>query len=289
VLSVRNPSDHAVGIRIVRVVDELDAVDYFGLNTAASQFGLVQSIRDVRWRDALTPAHARGKRGIADHVLTEDGKTRFDFFTAEIEREGRARCVSAKIGGRNIATTDTGGGNRGLAVAGDEFAVLVVRIEHDDAAAFHLGGQCGLLPGNRILSDHVLDVGHADIGEDGGVRISDVGEHLDLTWMIHAHLGDAALITLAQRQQRERQADVVVQIAESGAGLAFAGHDDGSKILGRSFAIAAGQTDDQRAVMLAITTRHVLQGNQGVPHLDHSAGQRSPGWIDLADNDCRSA
>jgi hypothetical protein len=65
--------------------------------------------------------------------------------------------------------------------------------------------------------------------------------------MIHAHLGDAALISLAQRKQRERQADVVVQIAESGADLAFAGHDDGGEILGRSFAIAAGQTNDQRA------------------------------------------
>ena len=229
--------DHAVRIRVVAVVDETDALNDFRLYAASGEFGVAQSIRDVGGRNAVAPAHARGEGCIGHHVLAEDGEARFDLLAAEIEREGRAGAISAEIRGADIACVHASGGNGGLAVTGDDGGVFVVRVQHDDAAALHLSRQRGLFPSDGILRAHVFDVGHADIRDDACIGVSDVGEHLDLAGMIHAHLGDAALLTAFERKQRQRHADVVVEVSEGRARDELFRHDDCGEVFGRCFAV----------------------------------------------------
>ena len=53
----------------------------------------------------------------------------------------------------------------------------------------------------------------ADVGPDADLRLGDADERADLARMIHAELDDRDVRSRPQLEQRQRQADVVVQVA----------------------------------------------------------------------------
>jgi hypothetical protein len=70
----------------------------------------------------------------------------------------------------------------------------------------------------------------------------------DLAQVIRAHFDDRVTMFVGQLQQRQRHADVIVQIA--------AGAD---QFLGRGLAVAAGHTDDGNVELPAPFTRECRQ------------------------------
>ena len=65
--------------------------------------------------------------------------------------------------------------------------------------------------------------------------------------MVHAHLDHREAVRLAQPEQRERHADVVVEVSrrgeDRGARAAMRGEDRGEHFLHRGLAVAAGERD----------------------------------------------
>ena len=65
---------------------------------------------------------------------------------------------------------------------------------------------------NRVRRGEEAKVRVADVRPDPDVRLGDADERPDFAWMIHAQLDDRHVRLVPQFEQRERQADVVVEI-----------------------------------------------------------------------------
>ena len=83
-----------------------------------------------------------------------------------------------------------------------------------------------------------------EFGNDYPTPYLNWDERLDFAFMIHPHLDHTTFITFTEAEQREWKADVIVEIAECSERLEFSRHDDGSEILGGSFAVTASEADD---------------------------------------------
>jgi hypothetical protein len=88
----------------------------------------------------------------------------------------------------------------------------------------------------------------------------------------------------AEGEEGEGEADVVVEIALGGEKREVLGEDGGGEVLGGGFAVATGESDDERVVPGAIGAGEVLQGEEGIGNLDDSAGDIRDG---LADDESR--
>ena len=75
----------------------------------------------------------------------------------------------------------------------------------------------------------------------------DCDERADLAGVVHAELDDRDLGTVAQLDERQRQADVVVQIAAIAEDAVAGRQQIGGDFLGRRLSGAAGDGDDRGA------------------------------------------
>ncbi len=97
----------------------------------------------------------------------------------------------------------------------------------------------------------------------------------DLAGVVHAHLDHGGAMTGAQPQQHQRQADVVVEVADGGqhrfhrlqivATLMLA-QDGGAHLLDRGLAIAAGDADQRQIELAPPVTGQAAQRQAGVGH-----------------------
>ena len=105
---------------------------------------------------------------------------------------------------------------------------------------------------------------------NGGLR--DVREIGDLALVVHAQLDRAPAVRLAHAQERERQADVVVEVAGSGEDRAFAlaAAQDGSEhLLHRGLAVRAHHGDER--------------GTEAQPPVPRQRAERKPRIVDHGD------
>src|SRR5690606_26119218 len=126
--------------------------------------------------------------------------------------------------------------------------------------------------------------------DQGDGRRRQAGEPGDLADVVHAELDYRGAVPGLERQQRERDADVVVQVAAGGErGLAEVGGEDrGDHLLDRRLAVAAGHGDERQVEAAPpaggdpserlATVRHQQRRRRGAlgPAL-HGDGSRAPG------------
>ena len=272
--------DHGVGVGVVGIVEEVDAGEDFGFEATAGELSGVEGVCDGVWSHAEGPGHGGGESGIADHVAAEEGQGGVDTCAGEVEGEGGAGGRSDEVLSGDVATADAGGDDFGLAKAGDARGIGVVGVEDDVAGGGDVDGEGGFFPGDVFLGAEELDVGVSDVGEDGSVGAGDVDEGFDFASVIHAHLGDGAGVLVTEREEGEGEADVVVEIAFGGEEREVLGEDGGGEVLGGGFAVAAGESDDERVVPGAIGAGEVLQGEEGIGDLDDGAGDIRDGLAD---------
>ena len=89
---------------------------------------------------------------------------------------------------------------------------IILGRKNDSAALSNSFGECALLNGDRFAGAHVLDVGDADVCYNGEIWSGEPRERRDFARMIHANFPDRGIIGNGSRQNRERQADVVVRL-----------------------------------------------------------------------------
>ncbi len=144
----------------------------------------------------------------------------------------------------------------------------------DDGAA--LGGdrreQVALLERDVLAAAEEFDVGRADVREHADRRLRDLGEAGDLAAMVHPHLDHRVGVVRFAPQQRERHAEVVVQVAAGREGRAAFHQDAGAELLGRRLAVASGDRDQRPVEGAPVSSgeigerlRRVLDRRRGSP------------------------
>ena len=197
--------DHGGGVRVVGVVDVGDAAARDDAPAPAGQ-------REVRERGAarrLRHAEARGtgggKEGVRDVVRA-----------GQAEAEGVREARGGGVGERD-------GDERHAAEGGEAVVARVLAGEDGEGGMRGGAGEVGeerpLLVGDAVLRAEELDVRRADRGDDPDVRLGDADEVADLARMVRPHLHDEDVGVGRAVEDRERQAEVVVEVAGGGVDL----------------------------------------------------------------------
>ena len=114
--------------------------------------------------------------------------------------------------------------------------------------------ELALAAAHPLGTAEAVEVGPADVGDEAVVGLGNRGQQGDFAAGARPHLHHAELRRGIHRQQRQRHADVVVQVALRGAEHEALGEHAADELLGRRLAVAArdGQNRDaQRASVFA--------------------------------------
>ena len=128
--------------------------------------------------------------------------------------------------------------------------VAIVEIDDGDALRSEALEDLALGVRDGVFGAEVFDVGAPRVRDQRDVGRGELREIRDLAGVVHAELDHGVAMGLAQLEQRERRADVVVQIAargKHGAGLRARGQsqDCGEHLLHGRLAAAAGDRDER--------------------------------------------
>ena len=129
-------------------------------------------------------------------------------------------------------------------------------------------------------------MGGLDVVDTADVRVGDGGQSGDLAGRVHTHLEDGQAVAGLDGEQRQRQADEVVEVApgleqrvdagvHTGQGL---GEDGRNQLLDRGFAGTAGDRghlQSRREESTAVRGQRP-QGLEGVVDLDSEHLRRQP-------------
>jgi hypothetical protein len=151
---------------------------------------------------------------------------------------------------------------------GDHAAGEVDRARHDSPVVCvtneHVVRLCsfenlGLRIGNRIRRREEADMRIADVGPDADVGIGNRDQRADLPCVIHPEFHDRDIRLVAQLQQRQRQADVIVQIPLVLHDAVRRGQKVRNRVLRRGLARAARNRDHLCRCRFPHRVRQVLQ------------------------------
>ena len=143
----------------------------------------------------------------------------------------------------------------------------------------HRFGQHAFFQGDGFAGAHEFDVGGADICYDCNIGACNGSQWGDFARMIHPHFEDSVGIGYLRRKNRQRQANMVIQIPQGAAYPEAAGQHRTDHVLGGSLAIAATETDDEAVPLPAPGGGERLQGSQGILHQQHAGSGRDSDFM----------
>jgi hypothetical protein len=121
-----------------------------------------------------------------------------------------------------------------------------------------------------VFALRIVDQAHRRLGDRSQLR--------DLARMIHAQLDDCGLVRGFQPDQRQRHADVVIQVAAGRQvllGTELGGQDGRDHFLDRGLAIAAGDAYDRDVELAPPVRADLAERRAGIGH--HQRRQREAG------------
>ncbi len=115
----------------------------------------------------------------------------------------------------------------------------------------------------------------ADVGDHAHLRPGDVAQQGDLPRHVEAHLQHGPAVIAGQLEDRQRQADLVVEVAGVAQGAEPSFEQLGGDFLGRRLAHAAGDADDMDRQARTPVAGGLLQRRQHVRHAQEAdVGER---------------
>ena len=109
-----------------------------------------------------------------------------------------------------------------------------------------------------------FEVRATDIGDESAVGIGDTAEEFNLPRMVGAHFHDGQFRSFGDGEQRQRHAEVVVEVALGSRGLVTFVQHGVDELLSSRLAIGTSDADDGNLKMAAVLARQLLQGLQHV-------------------------
>ena len=267
---------HRIGVRVVAVVDHRGAAcGFLDLQPARVRTKRAQALRDGFRFDADSKrAGCSGKR--VAHVVQAGDRER------RVGRAGRrAEADLARQPIEPVAAGDRAAAQAEVELAAcaraaaEKVSVRVVRIDHRDAFVAQSVVDRGVLGRDVLDRAHELEVLALRVVDQRHRRARDLGEVRDLAPVVHAELDRAPAVRMAQAEQRERQPDVVVQVAARGQHGFFTRmlpEDRRQHLLDRGLAVRAGDGNERRREARAPVAREIAEAAARV--VDHQCRQR---------------
>ena len=238
-------------------------------------------------RDLLEahPGAARGGRGgerVRDVVQAADREADRDAPAGRIQPEAGAEPFGSNLAAHfRGAVVGRGAHAEGEHARGRERAPerreLVVRVDDGGRPLGEAGDHLALGARHAFEAPEALEVLGAGIGDEANRGTRDVDQGRDLARVIGAHLHHRKAVRGLEAQQRQRHADVVVEIAARGETAARLSEDRGGHFLRGGLAVAAGDPDQRPAEGRAPAASRALERRLGVGHDDLRQRHRLPG------------
>ena len=157
-------------------------------------------------------------------------------------------------------------GHRSLAPQGGQ--PLVVSVQNQQTVFLYMGQQLALGLENVLPATQTFNMGIANIGNDAHIRLSQAGQIIDLSRLIHSHLQNADLCGGVQTENGHGHSNVVVEVALGFKDLILGRQHRRDHILGGSLAYAACHAYDRDPETPLIPGGQITQGPLGIPDLD---------------------
>jgi len=145
------------------------------------------------------------------------------------------------------------------------------RVRDHSRAPAQLIDELGLGGGHVVHGAHELQVYRRDVGDHADIGQGDARELTDLPVATHRHLDDDDLGALLDVEERQRDADLVVQVGRGGHGARHGPEESGEDVFCGRLAGAAGDGHDLDAGAPAHLRAQTLQRRQPIVD-DHSRG-----------------
>ena len=142
----------------------------------------------------------------------------------------------------------------------------VVRVQHRRSSGLHVAEQLGLCRGHIVQRAQELEVRRSDVRDHAHLGIDEPRQQVDLAGSAHAHFNYRCPVPCLELQQRERHADMVVQVPLVLEHRSLLLQDGGDHLLGRGLAVAAGDADEGNRMLLAVHQGHLLEREERVLH-----------------------
>ena len=146
---------------------------------------------------------------------------------------------------------------------------LVVAVEHRDALRGQIFKYLTLGLQNALpCVAQIFDVGVAHVGDNGDIRPYHLAQIPYLPKVVHARLDHRRLVLRHEPQQRQRRADVVVEVPLRPQRLVFLRQHCGDHLLGGSLAHGAGHLYHRQPELPPVPGGQCLQRQPRVGHLN---------------------
>lgn len=264
---------HGVGVGVVAVVHHGDATHAEGARAALDRHEGRKALRDRIERHTRRDGAGSGSQRVRHVVAARDRQVRIE----DALRRGDAHGPAAVPPPRGCAAHLARIAERDAAARARQFAPerreRIGGGEHGHAVGGQRGEHAAVLARHGFHGVHEFEMLALRVVDQRHRRPGDVREVGDLAGMVHAHLHHGRLVRGPQAQQRERHADVVVEVALRGkGGRTLPGAQHGCDHLrDGGLAVAARHADERQAPLRAPARSQRAERAQRVGHLD--AGQ----------------
>ena len=172
-----------------------------------------------------------------------------------------------------------------LPVAGERApqpGVAVVGVDYRGAPGLQALEDLALGAGNGLDRAEEFQVRRPGVGDERDVRCGEPREVSDLAGMVHAHLHHRKAMPGPELEERQRHADIVVEVAargEHGVLGARGAQDARQHLLDRRLAVAARQRDERRGKLPAPAGRQPAEREPGVIRHQRRQPRRQLGCV----------
>ena len=272
---------HRVGIGIVGVIDDGDSPGTDNLHSAVRAPECLERPANLAPRHPEGKSHGRSSQGVLSVVPSRNGKGKWQRVLPpprlKLEPGARlgiqAQAPTAKIKPAapkpiaHDALEPAGHGNQTRIVSVDEG----LRAAHPPETL----QQRSLLSRHTVERAEELQMLAPDSGNQPVGGLQYFAQRSDLTRMICADLNDGHLMPALETKRRERNTNVIIQIAFGRQHPVARAQHRRNHLLGRRLAIAPGHGNHWKGKPSTVEPRQLPQGNKRVRH-DHQRKTRVP-------------
>ena len=245
---------NALRVRVVAVVEQRRAAQALHwLQASGHRTDLLQRGLDLFRRDPDRDRDRGRGAGVTDVVPARQRQAHLDRLSVYLYLEAGTSAV-----GSDMARADV---SHHVDAERDNFhirderlpvvEVLIVGVEHRDAGPCLAAEYFALATGHALDRAEAFEVRFAGVRDRHDVGFGQRRQIGDLTAGVSTHLDHGEAVGRLDARQRQRHADVIVEIAYCGHRRARFSETRGSQFLQRRLAVAAGDTDDHGGLLPA--------------------------------------